>query len=60
MLQELADVLEQAQIPYVGLSAYSAEQGKSCIGFIRACMRPYSSGIVRASTLPVLFASLAS
>ena len=26
VLQELADVLEQAQIPYVGLSAYSAEQ----------------------------------
>ena len=28
VLQELADVLEQAQIPYVGLSAYSAEQGE--------------------------------
>ena len=28
VLQELADVLEQAQIPYVGLSAYNAEQGE--------------------------------
>ncbi len=28
VLQELVDVLEQAQIPYVGVSAYSAEQGE--------------------------------